>query len=268
MRILKWISRGLLAAEDPVPKGKSGCRAYAIGDIHGRLDLLEEMLRRIEQDRAGRPARRTFVIFLGDLIDRGPESARVVERLRNYRPQDATPVFLMGNHEEVLLRILAGERGILPSWLKFGGSECARSYGVYPDARRQSDVGTAIRIVQSAVPTAHRTFLESFGDTFRFGDYLFVHAGIRPGVAIEEQNRTDLRWIREPFLTDSNVHGCMVVHGHTIVTEVEERRNRIGIDTGAYQTGILTALAVEDEQRWFITTAPEERISTGFASAA
>lgn len=266
MGILSWISRGL-TADAPAPRGKPGCRVYAVGDIHGRLDLLESMLRRIEEDRAGRPPRRTFIVFLGDLIDRGPDSAGVVERLRTLRLADAQAVFLTGNHEEVLLRILAGERGIMASWLKFGGAECAESYGMGGAALRGLDEPSAVRLVQQAIPPAHRAFLESFADTFRFGDYLFVHAGIRPGVAIEQQDKADLRWIREPFLTDAKEHGCMVVHGHTIVERVEERRNRIAIDTGAYQTGVLTALVVEDDRRWFLATSPGER-AAGFASAA
>lgn len=268
MGILKWISRGLIAADEPCPRGTRGCRAYAVGDVHGRLDLLDIILERIEQDRAGRPPRKTFIIFLGDLVDRGPQSAGVVERLRTYRPAGAHPIFLMGNHEEVLLRILSGEPKILQSWLKFGGAECAQSYGIDPNGLRHLDERSAIRRLQSSFPAAHRSFLESFADTFRFGDYLFVHAGIRPGVAIEEQDKTDLRWIREPFLTDNKEHGCVVVHGHTIVSEVEERRNRIGIDTGAYQTGILTALAIEDDRRWFLSTGRSEHAAAGIASAA
>jgi serine/threonine protein phosphatase 1 len=115
--------------------------------------------------------------------------------------------------------------------------------------------------VQAKVPRAHRDFLEGFGDTFRFGDYLFVHAGIRPGIGIDQQDRYDLRWIREPFLSDAKEHGVMVVHGHTIVGQVEERPNRIAIDTGAYHSGILTALVVEDEVRRYIATSREEAAS-------
>ncbi|MDT9599703.1 metallophosphoesterase family protein [Sphingosinicella sp. GR2756] len=237
-----------------MPKGKAGARAYAVGDIHGRLDLLNIMLQRIEDDIAARPSRRNFIVFLGDLIDRGPDSAAVVERLRAYSPQDGRPVFLAGNHEEVLLRMLSGESELLASWLKFGGAECAQSYGLDPDALRRLDEEAALQLLQAKVPRAHVEFLEGFADTFRFGDYLFVHAGIRPGVAIEEQTRFDLRWIREPFLSDVKEHGFVVVHGHTIVERVEERANRIAIDTGAYRSNMLTALAIEDGQRWYLAT--------------
>jgi serine/threonine protein phosphatase 1 len=261
MGIWKRLSRGLGAAEAPSPRGKPGYRAYAVGDIHGRLDLLDALLACIEQDMATRPPKRTFIIFLGDLIDRGPDSAGVVERLRTYRPAGASPIFLGGNHEEVLLRILAGERKILPHWLKFGGAECARSYGLEPERLRRMPEEAAIAAVRRQVPDTHRTFLDSFADTFRFGDYLFVHAGIRPGVGIDQQARMDLRWIREPFLSDNKEHGWIVVHGHTIVPEVEERRNRIAIDTGAYVSGVLTALGIEDGQRWVLATEGGEKLS-------
>ena len=233
--------------------GPPGCRAYAIGDVHGRLDLLVDLLARIEADNAARPPARTWLVFLGDLVDRGPESAGVVERLRTFRPSWAKPIFLAGNHEEVLLRMIAGEKKILPSWLKYGGVQCAESYGLDPDALRRLDEEAALQLIKAKVPRAHAEFLETFADTFRFGDYLFVHAGIRPGIAIEEQDRFDLRWIREPFLSDAKQHGLMVVHGHTIVERVEERPNRIAIDTGAYHSGVLTALAVEDRERWFLS---------------
>jgi serine/threonine protein phosphatase 1 len=256
MGLWNKLTRGLMPGKS-APRGKEGARAYAVGDIHGRLDLLEQLLARILDDIAARPQRRTFVAFLGDLIDRGPDSAGVVERLRLWRPAGVRPVFLAGNHEEVLLRMIEGEKGILASWLKFGGAECARSYGLDPEILATIAEEEALEKVRAAVPRAHRDFLAGFADTFRFGDYLFVHAGLRPGVGIEEQDRFDLRWIREPFLSDAREHGCVVVHGHTIVDAVEERPNRIGIDTGAYHSGILTAVGIEEDRRWFLSTAEE-----------
>jgi serine/threonine protein phosphatase 1 len=247
--------RRLVTPAAPAALGAEGARAYAIGDIHGRLDLLDRMIAMIEADAAARPRRRSFVIFLGDLIDRGSASAGVIERLRTWRPDGFKPVFLAGNHEEVMLRVLEGEEGVLPSWLKFGGGECLESYGLDVDALKRLDERPAIEKIRAAVPRAHREFLEGFGDTFRFGDYLFVHAGIRPGVSVDDQHVKDLRWIREPFLGDGKEHGFVVVHGHTITDGVEERGNRIGIDTGAYVTGNLTAIAVEDDRRWFLSTA-------------
>lgn len=236
------------------PSGARGYRAYVVGDIHGRLDLLDQLLELIHSELERRPARKTLLVFVGDLIDRGPASAQVVERLRTYRSRGVRPVFLLGNHEEVLLRILAGESSLIPSWLKFGGAECLASYGVATRSLRAMSGDEAAAAIRDAIPLTHVKFLEGFVDTCRFGDYLFVHAGIRPGVQIEQQRQADLRWIREPFLFDDTDHGFVVVHGHTICPQVEERANRIAIDTGAYRTGILTALAIEGAERWYLDT--------------
>ena len=235
--------------------GPEGRRAYAIGDVHGRLDLLERLLDRIAADNAARAPSRTTLIFLGDLIDRGPRSAQVVDRLRSATFDDMQPVFLLGNHEEVLLRLLRGDSGLFHSWLKFGGRECARSYGLDPRRLARMPEEAALAALREAIPQAHVDFLEAFGDTFRFGDYLFVHAGIRPGVELALQRPTDLRWIRSPFLEDERDHGFLVVHGHSISAAVDERANRIGIDTGAYRSGLLTALGVEGRERWFVATS-------------
>lgn len=239
---------------EAAPVGARGYRAYVVGDVHGRLDLLEQLLGEIQREIAKRPPRKTLLAFLGDLIDRGPNSAQVLERLRSYRADGVRTVFLLGNHEEVLLRILDGDTSLIESWLRFGGAECLQSYGA--DPRHVADLSdeAAIEEIRHAVPEEHQEFLRTFVDTCRFGDYLFVHAGIRPGVSIDQQLQSDLRWIREPFLFDETDHGCVVVHGHTISPEVEERPNRIGIDTGAYRTGVLTAVAIEDERRWYLRT--------------
>lgn len=244
-----------MRVDEAKPKGARGYRAYVIGDIHGRLDLLEELLGQIEHDRAERPARKTLLVFLGDLIDRGPNSAQVIERLRTFSEKGVRTVFLLGNHEEVLLRILDGEAALITKWRWFGGSECLSSYGVEPAQLAKLSDDEALEAVRNAIPAQHREFLDSFADTCRFGDYLFVHAGIRPGVSIEEQLQSDLRWIREPFLFDDTDHGCVVVHGHTISDEIQEKPNRIGIDTGAYRTGVLTALAIEGDRRWYLQTS-------------
>jgi serine/threonine protein phosphatase 1 len=252
--MMKRFVQQVILGRAPDPKGPPRCRAYAIGDVHGRLDLLEDVLTKIEEDIEHRPKLKTFIVFLGDLIDRGPASAGVIERLRTYLPTGSRPVFLAGNHEEILLRVLSGDADVMRQWLKFGGAECAESYGLDPQLLNALEDQAAIESLRAKIPRKHREFLESFGDTFRFGDYLFVHAGIRPGVDIESQEAHDLRWIREPFLGHSREHGFVVVHGHTIVKEVEERPNRIGIDTGAYRSGVLTALVVEEAQRWYITS--------------
>ena len=234
--------------------GARGWRAYAVGDIHGRLDLLEVLLDKIHADIARRPARKVLLVFVGDLIDRGPSSAQVVERLRTYRHHGVRPMFLLGNHEEVLLRILGGEAELITKWRWFGGAECLASYGVDRDRLAALSDAEALPVVREAVPKEHVEFLESFDDSCRFGDYLFVHAGIRPGVEIDQQRQSDLRWIREPFLFDDTDHGFVVVHGHTIRPEVEMRPNRIGIDTGAYRSGVLSALAIEGSATWLLDT--------------
>ena len=236
------------------PSTPRGYRAYAIGDIHGRLDLLDRLIEAVDADLTNRPSSKNLIIFLGDLIDRGPDSRGVVERLRTFRHDRLKPIFLAGNHEEVLLRILEGEPGLLQNWLRFGGADCLASYGV--DA---FDLGgsepEALDRIKAAIPKEHVSFIASFSDTLTFGDYLFVHAGVRPGIDLRHQSQSDLRWIRSPFLEDETDHGVVVVHGHTISGEVELRSNRIGIDTGAYRTGVLTALALEGTSKWTLSTA-------------
>ena len=238
----------------------AGFRLYAIGDVHGRDDLLAELLEQVEADSSARGPAERVIIFLGDLIDRGPESAKVVERLRTYRPARTRLVYLAGNHEEVLLQILDGDQALLPQWLRFGGAECLASYGIDAAQLRRMAPDQAIEAVRAAIPPSHVEFFRSFDDTFRAGDYLFVHAGVRPGVPLEQQMRADLRWIREPFLSERAEHGFVVVHGHTVRKEVEERSNRVGIDTGAYRFGVLTALGLEGTDRWYLqakTAVPE-----------
>ena len=241
------------------PAGARGRRAYVVGDIHGRFDLLEALLEKIKADMEERGSRETLLVFVGDLIDRGPGSRDVVERLRTYRHEGVRTVFLLGNHEEVLLRILGGDATLIPKWLRFGGAQCLESYGLSPLLLTGLADERVIERVREAIPAEHAQFLRSFVDTCRFGDYLFVHAGIRPGVDLREQRQWDLRWIREPFLLDQTPHGFVVVHGHTISAEVEERPNRIGIDTGAFATGVLTAVGIDGEQRWYLDT----RIAVG-----
>ena len=236
------------------PAGARDYRAYVVGDIHGRLDLLEDLLTKIHAELEHRPVSKALLVFVGDLIDRGPSSAQVIERLRTYSRADIQPIFLLGNHEEILLRILDGESELITKWRWFGGSECLESYGL--DAARLGRLSEedALEVIRAAIPREHVEFLESFVDSYRFGDYLFVHAGIRPGIELEQQSQFDLRWIREPFLLDESDHGFVVVHGHTISNKVEERPNRIGIDTGAYRTDVLTALAIEGDERWLMDT--------------
>lgn len=246
----------------------AGHRAYAVGDIHGRLDLIDDLLIRIEADNSNRGEAEVTIVFLGDLIDRGPQSAQVVERLRQYRPSGAQTIFLMGNHEEVMLRVLAGEAALLADWLRFGGIECVQSYGVDPVELQHRNGVEAVKMLRRTIPKEHLRFLSSFVDTASFGRYLFVHAGVRPGIPLAEQSPQDLHWIRLPFLDDEAEHGHIVVHGHTITDGVDLRANRIGIDTGAYRTGVLTALGIEGDEYWFIQTGVGRRLGEEVARVA
>lgn len=248
--------------KNPVPKsaphGARGHRAYVIGDVHGRLDLLERLLDEIHRDHDASGGKPAVLVYVGDLIDRGPDSAGVIERLRTYNRPNLRQIVLLGNHEEVLLRILAGDASLIEDWLSFGGAQCLLSYGLDPAPLMEMDSAKAQRKIAKAIPESHSAFLSDCADTFRFGDYLIVHAGIRPGVAVDQQVQSDLRWIREPFLQHDGDHGVVVVHGHTITEQAEIRDNRIGIDTGAYRSGRLTALVVDGTERWLIDTAIPE----------
>lgn len=227
-------------------------RVYAIGDIHGRLDLLLMLIDRIEQHGKARPCEREYIVFLGDLIDRGPESRGVIEYLMRARAFLPNPIFLAGNHEEMLLQMLAGDSSRIHEWLSYGGAQFVESYGLDPaalDALSPEEVAVAIR---KAVPEEHLRFLADFADSFKVGDYFFTHAGIRPGVPLAEQSIHDLHWIREDFLGSPARFPAMIVHGHTISPTPDEHANRIGIDTGAYMTGVLTALCVEGDTREFL----------------
>jgi serine/threonine protein phosphatase 1 len=248
------------AGEPSVPPGY---RVYAIGDVHGRVDLLDDALSQIEADIESRGQARSIIVFLGDLIDRGPSSAQVIERARTYDRPGVRTVFLSGNHEEVLLRLLRGESRFLRDWLRFGGAECARSYGISPTALKRMDPDQAVDVLRQKIPEHDQAFLHSFVDTFRIGSYLFVHAGLRPGVPLSDQRQSDLRWIREPFLDNDDDHGFIVVHGHTIADQIDVRGNRIGLDTGAYRSGVLTAMGLEGRERWFLQTAPRRSADAG-----
>ena len=234
-----------------MPEGE---RVYAIGDIHGRLDLFNRLLTTIDADNAGRAPARTTLVLLGDLADRGSDSRGVIERAMALTASGDNIVCLMGNHEELLMRVWDGERSSAGTFNRVGGRETLLSYGVTEKDYDKWDLGEMTEATRRIVPEAHIDFLRGFKDWHQMGDYLFVHAGIRPGHAIEDQDATDLRWIRREF-TESDVdHGVMVIHGHTITAAVDERPNRIGIDTGAFGSDILTAIGIEGSERWFLET--------------
>lgn len=245
----KSVDKQRRASRASAPPGK---RAYAIGDVHGRLDLLEDILQQIERDISERPTKSNHIIFLGDLIDRGPSSRGVIERLIDYHPANIKCHFIMGNHEEVLVRGLRGEPAQLDNWLRHGGDATAQSYGVDQAYLRRQGTEALEYALLSAIPDRHIEFMAGFLDRIQFGDYLMVHAGVRPGTPIADQQPSDLRWIRREFLDSQADHGFVIVHGHTVEPEISNRSNRIGIDTGAYDTGVLTAVRLEGEGVCFL----------------
>jgi serine/threonine protein phosphatase 1 len=228
-----------------------GTRVYAVGDVHGCLEELNRLLDAIDEDLR-QSAVESHLIFLGDLVDRGPQSAGVIHRIIESELPTHGWDCLMGNHEEVMLDCYEGRRETFDLWLRYGGVQTLESYGL-----RTADIlgpdFDVVAAMQAAIPAKHIQFLNSLKDYVRLGDYLFVHAGIRPGVPPDEQSSRDLRWIRTGFLDDASDHGLMVVHGHTIVPEVEFRKNRIAVDTGCYLTGQLSALVLESDTTRVLT---------------
>lgn len=238
----------------PQPQIPACQRVYAVGDIHGRLDLLNRILAEIEDDEAARGQLQTTIVFLGDLVNRGPESCGVVDRLLHLSRTRPATRFLKGNHEQVLLRAATGDAKATRFLVRIGGRSTLLSYGITEAEYGDLDYSGLAARFAAIVPPEHVEFLASFDDYLEIGDYLFVHAGLRPGVPLDEQSPDDLRWIRNEFLDHRSSFGKVVVHGHSITEEVEVRHNRIGIDTGAYLSGRLTAIGLEGGERWFLST--------------
>lgn len=225
------------------PPAPDGLTVYMIGDIHGRLDLLVGVQRLIDEDKAQYHSDGTVEVYLGDYIDRGPDSAGVVSRLIS-RAQQVNTVFLRGNHEQLLLDFLDGT-DCVDTWSANGGIATMLSYGVAPSLlSRLLPADVVRRNVNHTLPHAHRRFYEQTGSYLSFGAYLAVHAGIRPGVKLEDQKTADLLGIRREFLQFEGDFGFIVVHGHTPVMAPDLRPNRINIDTGAFATNRLTCLKI------------------------
>ncbi len=248
------VLRKLFARSEPQPRIASvpaGTRLYAIGDIHGRCDCLHTLLAKIDEDDCVRGSAQTRIVFLGDLVDRGPESRAVIETAMAVSARRDC-VFLMGNHEEILIRAWEGDRRATALFHRVGGRETLMSYGVSATDYDHLDMDELTERIARVVPCDHIAFLRRFEDSFASGDYLFVHAGIRPGLPLELQDPADLRWIRREFLDDPRDHGMIVIHGHSITETVDQQPNRIGIDTGAFASGKLTAIGLEGATRWFL----------------
>jgi len=235
----------LVTAPATLPPGE---RVYAVGDIHGCLDRLVALHEIIAEDIATRPVARTTLVHLGDYVDRGADSAQVIDWLINQPPVPADEIInLMGNHEFMMLSALAGVDKEAPGhWLVNGGADSLLSWGI---SRTVPPAEWALRI-----PRQHLIFLRDLEVSRRIGPYLFVHAGIQPGVALEKQTRHDMMWIREPFLSSRADHGAVVVHGHTPKREPIVQPNRIAIDTGAVLGGALTCVVLEEDKLGFLTS--------------
>ncbi|MFV3131444.1 metallophosphoesterase [Niveispirillum sp. KHB5.9] len=234
------------------PAVPDGLRVYAVGDIHGESRLLERMLEAIRADAADHPPSATILVFLGDYIDRGPDSRGVLDILAGDPLPGCGVRHLAGNHEAALVDFLDGRAGGM-DWLAFGGMETVASYGLAPPRSPTPALLARLRAeLPDRMPPAHLDFLHGLDHSCAIGDYGFVHAGIRPGRAFTEQSPVDLLRIREPFLSDPRPHDRVIVHGHTITAAPEKLPNRIGIDTGAYATGILTALRLVGTEQGFL----------------
>jgi serine/threonine protein phosphatase 1 len=230
-------------------------RVYAVGDIHGRLDLLDSIHQLIVKDSAAGPSAR-IIVYVGDYIDRGPDSKGVIDRLLAPKLDGFKARHLRGNHDQSLLDFLRNPTHYR-LWKDYGARDTLTSYGVAPPRFDNDEALTAARDeLAVALPPAHREFLEGLRLSFEIGDYFFAHAGVRPGLPLAKQLPDDLMWIREEFLTSTADFGKVVVHGHTPGQEPQRRRNRIGIDTGAYATGRLTCAVLEGAECRFLHTGP------------
>lgn len=233
----------------------AGQRVYAIGDIHGRLDLLEGLIRQVDDDDRRRGEALTTLILLGDLIDRGPDSCGVVERVMELTAASDRVRVLKGNHEQMLLMAAEGDAKAVRLFTRIGGRETLLSYGVSEQEYREADFEKLAGIIRRTVPERHIEFMKSLEDYIQIGGYTFVHAGVLPGRPMEDQDVSDLYWIRHKFLDNPGDHGSIIVHGHSITEDVDVRENRIGIDTGAYASGVLTAIGLQAIDRWFLATS-------------
>lgn len=243
----------VLATPARVPEGK---RIYAIGDVHGRADLLRQLLKDIQKDALGGDYKgRPILVLLGDYIDRGFQSREVIDILLSDLVSPFETYFLKGNHEAAMLQFMS-EPGMGPRWIEHGGAETLVSYGVQPPRSRTATDEWAIasQELKRVIPREHLQFLMNLQINVRLGDYLFVHAGVRPGVEIDQQSEYDMLWIRDAFLNDTRALGVVVVHGHTPAEHPHRDARRVGLDTGAYLSGQLTAARFEHEEVEFLST--------------
>jgi serine/threonine protein phosphatase 1 len=264
LQLMLRFLRSIFTPDDDLsgPAIPPGQRIYAVGDVHGCDALFAALIAAIEADDAAAPLAYTTVILLGDLVDRGPDSAGVVRRARAWQGRRRVRI-LLGNHEEMFLGSFTST-DTMRHFLRHGGKQTLASFGLDPKVIVSADLEDLQALMQQMVPKAEREYLAGFEDMIRIGDYVFVHAGVEPEIALADQSATTLRWIREPFLSHAEPHEAVVVHGHTISEAPEDRGNRIGVDTGAYASGRLTALVLEGTARRYIEAVqhPDGTIAT------
>lgn len=251
----------VLPPQRPMVEGRparmpDGVRLYAVGDVHGRIDLMLELEKMIVEDALRGPAnQKFFLVYLGDYVDRGRDSRGVIDYLIMPPPQPFERILLLGNHD-AWMRDFIASAAVGPSWLRFGGDATVASYETAIDYSKPDDerIVDVQRRFAAKVSTAHQRFLHELELGFSLGDYFFCHAGIRPGVPLDQQIESDLIWMRDPFLSWNGAAEKVIVHGHTITEQPVMRHNRIGIDTGAFASEILTCLVLEGDTQRFIVT--------------
>lgn len=245
-------------ARSPTITVPAGERIYAVGDVHGRADLLRQLHAMIAEDAASRGWARNHLIYLGDYVDRGPDSRGVMALAMDDEPSGFNKLHLRGNHEAMLLSFLDDPYSG-SAWLNIGGDAVLREFGItVPSEFGQSgQLARAAQLLSEALLPRELAFLKNLKPCHQAGGYFFAHAGVRPGVPLDRQQEQDLIWIRGPFLNYNNDFGAIVVHGHTVCNAVEIKPNRIGIDTGAHATGKLTCLILEANKRWLLQTSHE-----------
>lgn len=251
-RVRRLVSRKTMETGSMLPADE---RTYAIGDIHGCADLLTQLLEMICADARIRGPAHNRIVYLGDYIDRGPDSRKVIELARTSSPEEFATVYLRGNHEALMLDFLVAPHEN-SAWIHNGGDATLQSFGVAAPSEfaHEEKLAEAARALSEALLPQELEFLRALQPSFRLGDYFFAHAGIDPQLPLDEQSTQDLIWIRRPFLESKADFGAVVVHGHSVRRDVEIRPNRIGIDTGAYATGKLTALGLQGRERWLLQT--------------